>query len=244
MADDEKRRGQREPITLLVEYEGADDLVSDFTENLSEGGTFVSTSRELAIGTRVRLVLSFPGLLERLAVSGIVRWARTRGDEADAGAGIEFEPGTSEGPLADVIERIRAGHPGTVTRPVRLLVVEDNRHIAKLIEQGLLGSMRRDHTGLKFAFRDAEDGRAAVEILRKEPIDALVIDIYLPILDGSKVIATARTELGLTKLPIIAFSAGGEAARRAALTAGADIFLDKPMRLRMVLETLQRLLGR
>jgi uncharacterized protein (TIGR02266 family) len=243
VSDDEKRRDPRETITLLVEYEGADDLVSDFTENLSEGGTFVSTSRELAIGTRVRLVLSFPGLLERLAVAGIVRWTRTRGEEGDAGAGIEFDAGTTGG-LPEVIERIRSGHPGTVTRPVRLLVVEDNRHIAKLIEQGLLGSMRRDPTGLKFAFRDAEDGRAAVEILRKESIDALVIDIYLPILDGSKVIAAARTELGLTKLPIIAFSAGGEAARDAALSAGADIFLDKPMRLRQVLETLQRLLGR
>ena len=244
MAEDEKRRGTRETITLLVEYEGADDLVADFTENLSEGGTFVSTSRELAIGTHVRLVLSFPGLLERLAVGGVVRWTRTRSEDGDAGAGIEFEHGTGEAALAAVIERIRAGHPGTVTRPVRLLVVEDNQHITKLIEQGLLGSMRRDPTGMKFAFRDAEDGRAAVEILRKEPIDALVIDIYLPILDGSKVIAAARTELGLTKLPIIAFSAGGEAARDAALTAGADIFLDKPMRLRQVLETLQRLLGR
>ena len=55
-------------------------------------------------------------------------------------------------------------------------------------------------------------------------------------------ITAARTELGLTDLPIIAVSAGGDAARRSALEAGANIFLDKPMRLRQVIETMQRLL--
>jgi len=81
-----------------------------------------------------------------------------------------------------------------------------------------------------------------VEILRREQFDALIIDVYLPILDGPKVISTARTELGLGELPIIAVSAGGDAARRSALEAGANIFLDKPMRLRQVLDTIQRLL--
>ena len=36
-----KRRHERKPVTLVVEYEGADDLVADFTENLSSGGTYV-----------------------------------------------------------------------------------------------------------------------------------------------------------------------------------------------------------
>jgi hypothetical protein len=53
MTEDEKRRDTRELVTLFVEYEGADDLVGDFTENLSSGGTFVATNRELPLGTRV-----------------------------------------------------------------------------------------------------------------------------------------------------------------------------------------------
>jgi CheY-like chemotaxis protein len=95
---------------------------------------------------------------------------------------------------------------------------------------------------VSFVFRNAEDGRAAVEILRREPFDALIIDVYLPILDGPKVIAHARSDLNLTDLPIIAVSAGGDAARRSALDAGANIFLDKPMRLRQVIDTIQKLL--
>ncbi len=244
MTEDEKRRDSREPVTLFVEYEGADDLVGDFTENLSSGGTFVATNRALPIGTRVQLVLSFPGLLEPIAIEGMVRWKREEpGEEGDAGAGIEFEPGPARDALAAVIDKVKNRDPKTVSRLFRVLVVEDNKHVAQLITEGLRGSSRRDFGGVSFVFRNAEDGRAAVEILRRETFDALIIDVYLPILDGPRVIMQARTELGLRDLPIIAVSAGGDAARRSALEAGANIFLDKPMRLRQVIDTMQRLLA-
>jgi uncharacterized protein (TIGR02266 family) len=244
MSEDEKRRDAREAVSLFVEYEGADDLLGDFTENLSSGGTFVATNRELPIGTRVNLVLSFPGLLEPISIEGIVRWTRGDSEEGDGGAGLEFVEGPSRDQLAAVVERIRSRDPRTMTRAFRVLVVEDNRHVATLLQEGLLGSSRRDFGGsVSFVFRNAEDGRAAVEILRTERFDALIIDVYLPIIDGPKVIYQARTELGLDALPIIAVSAGGEPARRAALEAGANIFLDKPMRLRQVIDTMQRLLG-
>lgn len=239
---EEKRSHEREPVTLFVEYEGADDLIGDFTENLSTGGTFVVTNRELPIGTRVQLVLSFPGLLEPISLEGEVRWTR---DEADnPGAGIEFAEGAARDQLATVVDRIRSRDPKVVSRLFRVLVVEDNLHVAALIQDGLRGSSRRDFGGgVSFVFRSAEDGRQAVDLLRRETFDALIIDVYLPILDGSKVIHQARTELGLVDLPIIAVSAGGDAARDAALGAGANIFLDKPMRLRQVIDTIQRLLA-
>ena len=240
MSDGEKRHGGREAITLFVEYEGADDLVGDFTENLSSGGTFVATNRQIPLGTKVQLVLSFPGLLEPISIEGTVRWVR--GDTEGAGAGIEFEPGPARDQLAAVIDKIRSRDPKVMSRLFRVLVVEDNKHVAQLIQEGLRGSTRRDFGGVTFVFRAAEDGRAAVEILRREKFDALIIDVYLPIIDGPSVITAARTELGLTDLPIIAVSAGGDAARRSALEAGANIFLDKPMRLRRVIETMQRLL--
>jgi uncharacterized protein (TIGR02266 family) len=245
MADgEEKRRAAREAVALFVEYDGADDLVGDFTDNLSSGGTFVTTNRSLPVGTQVQLVLSFPGLLEPIAIEGTVRW--TRGDNAagDAGAGIEFLPGPSRDALAAVVDRIRARDPRTMARLLRVLVVEDNRHVAELIQQGLVGSTRRDFGGgVSFVFRNAEDGRAAIDILRTESFDVVIIDVYLPVVDGPRVIMIARTELGLVDLPIIAVSGGGEQARDAALQAGANIFLDKPMRLRRVVETMQRLLA-
>ena len=247
----DQRRSDREPVTLFVEYEGADDLVGDYTENLSSGGTFVATNREIPIGQQIKLVLSFPGLLEPIAIEGTVRWTRGNKpgvaevipDGEEAGAGIQFHPGPARDALAAVIDKIRARDPKTVSRLFHLLVVEDNRHVAQLIHDGLKGSARREFAGgVTFSVRNAEDGRQAIDILRKEKFDALIVDVYLPIVDGAKVISTARGELGLVNLPIIAVSAGGDTARKSALDAGANIFLDKPMRLRQVIETIQKLL--
>jgi uncharacterized protein (TIGR02266 family) len=247
----EKRKTDRHPVTLCVEYEGAEDLLGDYTENLSTGGTFVATNRELPVGTKVQLVLSFPGLLEAISIEGTVRW--TRGAIAteagvdvavEPGAGIQFEPGEARDQLAAIVEKIHARDPSTVSRTFRILVVEDNRHVASLIQDGLKGSARRNFGGgLSFDVRSAEDGRQAIDMLRRDKYDALIVDVYLPVLDGSKVIQTARSELGLENIPIIAVSAGGDAARKSALAAGANIFLDKPMRLRQVIDTIQRLLG-
>ena len=124
MSEDEKRRDTREPVTLFVEYEGADDLVGDFTENLSSGGTFVATNRELPVGTRVHLVLSFPGLLEPISVEGTVRWTRTEGEEGEAGAGVPV--GWGRPPAAAVAETFDLPPNGA------------RHHLDKLVDHGLL----------------------------------------------------------------------------------------------------------
>lgn len=236
----DKRRHERQAVVLRVDYDGADDLLGDYTDNLSLGGTFVATTRALPIGTDVRLVLSFTGLLEPIVIDGAVRWTR---EDDDPGVGIEFFEGPSLRRLGEVIERIRARDPRTVSRLIKVLVVEDNPHVANLIAQGLHGSARRDGEEVAFAFRTAGNGREALAHLAEESFDAMIVDVYLPIVDGAHVIATARGELGLSELPIIAVSAGGENARRAAVSAGADIFLDKPMRLRQVMDTMRALIG-
>ncbi len=240
---DDKRKSDREPVTLFVEYEGAEDLLGDYTENLSSGGTFVATTRELPVGTKIMLVLGFPGLVEPISVEGTVRWTRSASDGGDEpGAGIEFTPGPARDQLANMIEKIRRGDPSTLSRIFKVLVVEDNRHVAQLINDGLRGAAKREFGGgVMFALSNAEDGRQAIEALRRETFDALIIDVYLPVVDGAKVISAARTDLQLTKLPIIAVSAGGDSARKSALEAGANIFIDKPMRLRQVIDTIQRL---
>jgi uncharacterized protein (TIGR02266 family) len=234
----DKRRQHRTGVTLLVEYEGADELLSDYTDNLSTGGTFIATARELEVGSAVRLALSFPGLLEPIGVDGVVRWVR-EGEER--GVGIEFLEGEGRQKLAEVVDRVRSRDPKTMSRLVRVLVVEDNPHVASFLGDGLAGSNKRGGD-VAFIVRTALNGREALSLLRSEPFDALIIDIYLPVIDGAHVIDKVRKDLGLGNLPIIAVSAGGPSAREAALAAGANIFLDKPMRLRQVVETMRQLM--
>lgn len=240
MSDEEARRKhERAAVTLVVDYDGAEDFVGDYTENLSKGGTFIHTSRAFPVGSAIRLVLSFPGLLQPVAIDAVVRW--TRG-EPELGVGVEFLDGPGREALAALVDRIQRGDPRTVARVVRLLVVDDNVHVSSLICNGLQAASRRGGDDLAFELATAETGSDAIQRLRTETFDAVLMDVYLPGMDGPRAIEIARKELGLT-LPIIAFSAGGPTARGIATAAGATIFLDKPVRLRQLVDTIRQLTG-
>jgi len=247
MGDDgqDRRGGKRETLALKVEYAGASDLVADYTQNISRGGTFVLTNRALEKGTPISLVLSFPGLIKPLTLQGVVRWVR---DEpgAERGVGVEFdlEDADARARLDRLVIQIAGGHPDVVERTLRVLVIEDNPHVSKLIREGLVGGSRRQlGTKVNFQFTSVSNGREALEALHAERFDFLIVDVYLPILDGASVIQEVRANRKLQSLPIVAVSAGGKSAREEALKAGADFFLDKPMRLVDIVSTMRKLTG-
>lgn len=238
------RRQKRDPIVLVVDYEGVDDLVGDYAENLSTGGTFVRTDRELALGTRVQLVLSFPGLVQPIRLDGVVRWARppSRAD-GEPGVAIQFTnmEGDARAALEQVIAAIKRRDPDYVGTLLRVLVAEDNPHLVRLIREGLPRSASEFGERVVFEVCDSPSGREALAMCREQRFHAAIIDMYLPELDGASVIRELRSDPGLRDLPILAVSAGGPRARQAALDAGADLFLGKPMRLSQVVESLRRL---
>jgi uncharacterized protein (TIGR02266 family) len=244
VSDGTERRGEpREPLTLKVEYADADDLASDYTVNLSKGGIFVLTERSFEIGEQVKLVISFPGLIRPVPLGGVVKWIRGR-EEGDPGIGVEFATQADLERINALMRSIARHEPGVVARVLDVLVVEDNPHVAQLIRDGLAGGARRElGDRVTFRFHNAANGKEALQIIRGTHLDLVIIDIYLPILDGAQVIKQARSDGTLRATPIIAMSAGGKAAREAALGAGADFFLDKPMRLADIISTMRRLTG-
>lgn len=238
---EDQRKHQRVPVRLIVEYEDADDFIGDYTENLSSGGTFIHTTRLLERDTTIQLVLSFPGLLKPMSIQGIVRWSR---GGKQPGVGIEFLPGSDREKLDALVTLIENRDPRAVARVIKVLVAEDNPHIAELICSGLGASAKRTFGDtLLFYFATAEDGASALELLRTAAFDVAIIDLYLPVLDGVKVIDHARVDLGLLDLPIVAISAAGDNARTTALAAGANTYLSKPMRLREVLDSMRQLVA-
>jgi uncharacterized protein (TIGR02266 family) len=239
MSNPEQRKAERVPVRLIVEYEDADDFLGDYTENLSAGGTFIHTARVFEPDTTVQLMLSFPGLLQAITLEGIIRWSR---GGKQPGVGLEFLPTRDYAKLDALVQLIANRDPRAVARVVRVLVAEDNPHICELICNGLGASAKRMlGDALLFNFATAENGASALELLRTSPFDVAIIDLSLPILDGFRVIDHARGELGLVDLPIIAISGAGETARKSALSVGANLYLEKPMRLREVLDSMRQL---
>ena len=242
---DDRRRSTRSPLSLKVEYGDAAQMVNDFTDNISQGGTFIYTSRELDVGQPVRLVLSFPGLIKPIPLGAIVKWTRGGNDE-ERGVGVAFEevPPEAARRLDALISRIAEGDPRLIVRNFHVLIVEDNPHVATLIREGLAAGSRRELGGrITFQFTTVENGRDAQTRLGEEAFDVMITDIYLPVLDGISLIRSVRGKADLQHMPIIAMSAGGSSTREEACRAGADFFLSKPMRLAEIVATMRRLSG-
>lgn len=240
-SEDKRKPGNRTPVSLVVDYDGAEELYRDYTHNLSSGGAFVHTDRALEVGDSVQLQLSFPRLLSPVCLSGIVRWVRTVSDN-DNGVGIEFidfDEAARE-TLDGILDHIRERDPQYVEPSLRVLLVEDNPHVARLIRDGLESGRYSDTA---FDLIGASNGGDALELLFSDHFDVLVIDVNLPVVDGPTVIRKIRQEPRYEQLPIIAVSAGGKDAETEALAAGANFFLEKPMRLRQIIDTMKKLLN-
>lgn len=89
----ERRSAQRGAIELNVEYKRLNTFFSDYTRNISKGGTFIRTERPLGIGTEFVFALTVKGLSEPLRLKGRVKWIvkpQEATAQSPAGMGIEF----------------------------------------------------------------------------------------------------------------------------------------------------------
>lgn len=81
----------------------------------------------------------------------------------------------------------------------KILSVEDNPDSQKYAECSLV------KIGINLFM--ASNGNEAIEILKKEPIDIILMDLYMPQMNGIECIKTIRNELKLNT-PIIVMTAG------------------------------------
>ena len=90
----DRRVDARAPIELKVEYKRLNTFFSDYTKNISRGGTFIGTEKPLPVGTEFVFALGVPAWNEPLRLRGKVIWV-TMPEEATkanpAGMGIEFQ---------------------------------------------------------------------------------------------------------------------------------------------------------
>jgi len=118
---------------------------------------------------------------------------------------------------------------------MRVLVVEDERHLAGGIKRGLEAE--------GFAVDIAVDGLDGLERATEGDYDAIVLDIMLPGMNGYKVCSSLREAGNWT--PIIMLTAkDGELDEAEALDTGADDFLSKPFSYIVLVARIRALLRR
>ncbi|MGE5545939.1 MAG: ATP-binding protein [Solirubrobacterales bacterium] len=119
--------------------------------------------------------------------------------------------------------------------PLRILLAEDNR-VNQMVAVKILGRMGH-HVEV------ANDGREAVEAVTRDDFDLVLMDMYMPELDGLSATAHIRALPGAkSKIPIVALTANAmDEDRERCLGAGMDDYVAKPVDLPKLMSILARL---
>lgn len=123
------------------------------------------------------------------------------------------------------------------TTPRRILSVDDETDISELIADYLGGQ--------GFEVLTAASGAEAFEILDKEPIDLVLLDLMMPGEDGLSVCRRIRARAEFQNLPVIMVTAMGEDVDRIiGLEIGADDYIAKPFNPRELSARIKAMLRR
>jgi two-component system, OmpR family, response regulator MprA len=121
------------------------------------------------------------------------------------------------------------------TRCVHVLLAEDDRAVRESLVRAL--------TLEGYTVRAVSNGALALEALRAESADLLLLDVSMPVVDGITVCRVLRGER--SALPILMLTARAETSDRVAgLDAGADDYLPKPFDLAELFARMRALLRR
>jgi CheY-like chemotaxis protein len=104
-------------------------------------------------------------------------------------------------------------------RPRKILIAEDDAINVFLLKRIL--------EPLKFDLSIAENGQIAVDKFKEETFDAVLMDIYMPIMDGLE--ASKRIRLISDTIPIIAVTAADLRANTLKIEFGIDYLVIKPV---------------
>jgi CheY-like chemotaxis protein len=123
--------------------------------------------------------------------------------------------------IKDVVTAIRPAEARKPAQGGRILVVDDNDVNRDMLSRKL----RREG----YEARTAEDGLEALQALKEEPFDLVLLDIMMPVLNGYQVLERLKADEKLRHVPVIMISALDELESVVrCIEIGAEDYLPKP----------------
>lgn len=185
--------------------------------NIGCGGISATLAEPLEPGSRCRIRFGNDDYVTQTdEVEGEVRWAMTVRRRAHIGIEFDARMDVMRRPAPDDVLR---AVPEWVPR--RILVADD--------EPAVLSVLSRFLTDLGCQVDTAKDGEEALQALRHERPDVLLLDLRLPGLDGLKVLERIESEhLDVGSIWAISGYATDDEAERAMLLGASD-FINKPL---------------
>ena len=118
-----------------------------------------------------------------------------------------------------------------------ILYVEDNPDNRMLVRRILLSQ--------DYSLLEAKDGSDALNVLKTERPDLILMDINMPDMDGYTLTARIRSMSGFERTPILALTANvmrGD--KEKTLEAGCDGYIQKPLDIDQLIREVERFLLR
>ncbi len=118
----------------------------------------------------------------------------------------------------------------------KILVVDDEIYIVHILDFSL---------GMEgYEVVTALDGEQALEKVRSDKPDLIVLDIMMPKLDGYEVCKNIKSNASTQHIPVILLSAKGRNVdQKLGFDVGADDYITKPFSPRKLVERINQLLG-
>jgi DNA-binding response OmpR family regulator len=119
----------------------------------------------------------------------------------------------------------------------RVLVVDDDQSLAKILLR------RLEAEG--YEVENVSDGFSALEKVRRERPQLIILDILLPEVDGYKVCRILKLDATSKDIPVIILTVRTqEEDRKKGLEMGADAYMGKPYEDQELLSMIEKLLGK
>jgi len=118
----------------------------------------------------------------------------------------------------------------------KLLLVDDTDTILLFLKTLLAGQ--------GFDFLTAKNGEEAVAKARQERPDLILLDVFMPVMDGIEACRVLKGDPALKDIPVVVVTARSEAENvEKCFDAGCDDYVFKPIRKLELLDKINRLLG-
>jgi two-component system, chemotaxis family, protein-glutamate methylesterase/glutaminase len=115
---------------------------------------------------------------------------------------------------------------------MKVLIVEDDAVSLVLLKKVL----RKE----QYEILTAKNGAEAFDLLRREPVDAVLTDWMMPEMDGMELVKKIQAHVKPMPLLMMVTALASPQARQRALEAGADVYVTKPIDAAQVVDALQK----
>ncbi|WP_230981270.1 hybrid sensor histidine kinase/response regulator transcription factor [Echinicola salinicaeni] len=108
----------------------------------------------------------------------------------------------------------------TSSHKASLLIVEDNKELQRFIYDQLKN---------QYHVHRAEHGQEAIKILSNKPIDLVISDVMMPVMDGFELCTKVKSDINFSHIPFIMLTAKNNLQSKIeGMEHGADVYIEKP----------------